>query len=557
LNDLSEKQELEKVVAYHQETKHHPQRGARSLGYMDWATQPDPFRRFEGAELYRLDEIKVTEKPSYDSLYQSKTIEPQPINKQSLAQLFYDSLALSQWKQYLSSRWALRVNPSSGNLHPTEGYLICPAVSGLFKNGGVFHYAPYEHGLERRYPFSASQWPEFTKGLPEDSFLMGLTSIYWRESWKYGERAFRYCQHDIGHAIGAIAMAAAVLGWQVKLLDHLCDQELAILFGTHLQSGIEAEHPECLLVITPTQEPLTYEQSTSYLLPESVLQTLKNTGPSGRANCLSHDHHDWPIIDTVSQATQQKKDSEKNLSLPEDDSMGDSTEWTSNISARQIIRQRRSAVAMDGQTEMSREAFYQLLQRITPTLNLKPFDLLPWTPKVHLGLFVHRVKGLVPGLYFQSRNPTKLAELKSLLKKDFLWNCPDGCPESLGLFLLMEAESKSASKFVSCDQDIAADGAFSLGMIAEFEKPLHDLGPSFYRRLFWETGLIGQILYLEAEALGISATGIGCFYDDVMHEILGMNNLAYQSLYHFTIGARKDDPRIQSEPPYAHRHKNP
>ena len=27
---------------------------ARSLGYMDWANQPDPFRRYEGAPLIRL-----------------------------------------------------------------------------------------------------------------------------------------------------------------------------------------------------------------------------------------------------------------------------------------------------------------------------------------------------------------------------------------------------------------------------------------------------------------------------------------------------------------------
>jgi hypothetical protein len=35
-----------------------------------------------------------------------------------------------------------------------------------------------------------------------------------------------------------------------------------------------------------------------------------------------------------------------------------------------------------------------------------------------------------------------------------------------------------------------------------------------YPRLFWETGVLGQVLYLEAHAVGISATGIGCFFDD-------------------------------------------
>jgi len=63
-------------------------------------------------------------------------------------------------------------------------------------------------------------------------------------------------------------------------------------------------------------------------------------------------------------------------------------------------------------------------------------------------------------------------------------------------------------------QDIASDGCFSLGMVAHFEPTLHSKGAWMYPRLFWETGVLGQVLYLEAHAVGISATGIGCFFDD-------------------------------------------
>jgi hypothetical protein len=45
---------LEVVMQYHQETKHHFSRYARALGYMDWANQPDPFRRYEGSPLIPL-----------------------------------------------------------------------------------------------------------------------------------------------------------------------------------------------------------------------------------------------------------------------------------------------------------------------------------------------------------------------------------------------------------------------------------------------------------------------------------------------------------------------
>ena len=82
-------------------------------------------------------------------------------------------------------------------------------------------------------------------------------------------------------------------------------------------------------------------------------------------------------------------------------------------------------------------------------------------------------------------------------------------------------------------------------MIADFEEPIRRYGAWFYSRLHWEAGLLGQVLYLEAEAAGIRSTGIGCFFDDVMHEVLGLEGPAFQTLYHFTVGGHVDDPRLR------------
>jgi hypothetical protein len=59
------------------------------------------------------------------------------------------------------------------------------------------------------------------------------------------------------------------------------------------------------------------------------------------------------------------------------------------------------------------------------------------------------------------------------------------------------------------------------------------------------------MLYLAAEAAGARGTGIGCFYDDPVHDALGLGGHAFQSLYHFAVGAPLDDPRVTSEPGYA------
>jgi len=123
---------------------------------------------------------------------------------------------------------------------------------------------------------------------------------------------------------------------------------------------------------------------------------------------------------------------------------------------------------------------------------------------------------------------------------------PAGCPDGLPLFLLQAADMQPLAAHLSCGQAIAADGAFSLAMIAEFESLLARAGPWFYRRLLWETGVIGQLLYLEAEAAGLRATGIGCFFDDPVHQVLGLRDTAFQSLYHFAVGGPLADPRLET-----------
>jgi hypothetical protein len=69
-----------------------------------------------------------------------------------------------------------------------------------------------------------------------------------------------------------------------------------------------------------------------------------------------------------------------------------------------------------------------------------------------------------------------------------------------------------------------------------------------------ECGLLGQVLYLEAEAAGLRGTGIGCFFDDAVHDLLGIRDTTWQSLYHFTVGGPLEDARLRTEPPYRHLH---
>ena len=386
---------LQKVFDYHQATKHYPQGYARGPGYLDWATQPNPFRRYEGAPLIPLEKFLPTAEPLYDNAFVPGQISPVPVNLQSISQLFYDSLAISAWKSTGETRWALRVNPSSGNLHPTEGYLVCSPIEGLCDKPMVCHYAPKEHGLEVRAEFELELWEKLCVRFPKVTFFIGLTSIHWREAWKYGQRAYRYCQHDAGHAIGAISVAAAGLGWQARSLDDLSTDELALLTGTFREHDAEPEEPDVLMALGPFEE-----ETNEVGLPEEHVLAFASHDWQGKPNKLSTSHVEWGM-EKIAEAARKPSGSGRYKRFKNPPKQGSSE--IRPVSLRKIISQRRSAVAMDGETQISRDTFYRILEKTLAVPGNIPFSTLPWKPHIHLAIFVHRVDDLPPGLYFLVR----------------------------------------------------------------------------------------------------------------------------------------------------------
>src|SRR5678809_908213 len=152
-------------------------------------------------------------------------------------------------------------------------------------------------------------------------------------------------------------------------------------------------------------------------------------------------------------------------------------------SAAQIIRQRRSALAFDGTTAISQHTFFKMFTRVMLGVEREvraramPWDVLPWRPAIHLAIFVHRVEGLVRGLHLLARDPAQVESLRGAMHPHFDWTSPAGCPDGLPFFLLQKGDARALAAELSCGQDIAGAGAFSLAMIAEFDRSLRRHGP--------------------------------------------------------------------------------
>ena len=247
-------EETKRLFAYHQATKHTYQSVRTNARFLDWHNQPDPFRRYKGAPLITLPAepgfseagtfatmAALAEGPGAGKGSNADYREEVRLDVTWLNRLLLHSIAISAWKKVprTDNRYSLRVNPSSGNLHPSETYLALLGFTGL--EDGLYHYRADRHTLELRSPGAWTQHLAQALLIPwaaESSLIVGLTSIFWREAWKYRDRAYRYCCHDLGHAMMSLLLAARALGVPGGAITHFGNFRLTRALG--LTGGDEA-----------------------------------------------------------------------------------------------------------------------------------------------------------------------------------------------------------------------------------------------------------------------------------------------------------------------------
>ena len=245
------------IIAYHERTKHHPGRYARGPRDLDWATQPNPFRRFPGAPLFRLPLATADPTPPAAALFGALPVAPQRLTWETLG-LFFE-LSSGPFRTKGNPRFQLVFADQSLQRQPPSHRGLCRAARPGMAAGQCGCLSLRIVGSR----FGTTSATITGARLDGTGFWVGLTSITWREAWKYGERAFRYCQHDVGHALATLRFAGAALGWRVHFLPEWNDARLARLLGLDRPDDFadaERETPELLvrvIVNDSSANPLT------------------------------------------------------------------------------------------------------------------------------------------------------------------------------------------------------------------------------------------------------------------------------------------------------------
>jgi SagB-type dehydrogenase family enzyme len=487
---------------YHGITKHSVASLRRAPHVLDWENMPNPFRHYECVPVLDLPaDPPVPETPALEVLNGVSGSGAAADGPTFLSQLLFYSAAISASKRVPSTgyRYALRVNPSSGNLHPTEFHFLTRRLKEW--PDGLYHYRPSAHMAEQRALGDLGM--KWIDGSAPVTFV--LTSIAWREAWKYRDRAYRYCLHDMGHAWQALSIAAHAVGCDTFAVGHFSDDEVAQSCRLH-----EDEWPMLVVHLRgrsiPVREP--YAAETVWY--------------SGQANLLSRESIAYPRIEAIHAATKLSNGRRRHTPAAEPASTGSGEiKLPPPASSRrpygEVARMRRSALNFVG--GMQSMSFAQLSAVLT--VATRPFSAdFAATPFIQLYLYAHRVDGLQPGVYRLWQGRAELEHIKS-------------------------GDQRVQAAGLSLGQDLAGNACVAFSMIGDIERAVRTHGDRGYRYVHFEAGAIGHRLYLAAEALGLGATGIGAFYDDQVHDYLNLAPEQGHVVYHFAIGYPVPDPRLE------------
>jgi SagB-type dehydrogenase family enzyme len=211
---------------FQKDTKYH--RDSLPGGYLDWSTQPSPYKEYPNArkiELYHPDDICPI--PLSDALRKRRSVRSyakKPISREELSFLLWASTGI----QRTEGGHEFRTAPSAGALYPIETYLMINRVDGLEQ--GIYHYNVRRHALEvielgnfsREMALAA-----LDQRICIDAAVVFIwTSVFNRSKWKYKQRGYRYIYLDAGHIAENMALASVGLDLGSCQIGALYDDEV-------------------------------------------------------------------------------------------------------------------------------------------------------------------------------------------------------------------------------------------------------------------------------------------------------------------------------------------
>ena len=470
-------QDVEAARTYHEATK---------LSYINLGTKPPVFKSYPGRPAIPLPtSFPAPELPALDAVAGVDREGEESLELTSLAQLLFFSAGLVRKAVFpRAGEVHFRAAASAGGLYPVEVYVLCEDMPGL--EAGVYHFSPRDFALYQLrkgdYRGELARAAGGDPAISSSPATLICTAIFWRSAWKYRARSYRYCFWDNGTMVANLLAAACAAGLPAQVCAGFVDDSVNRLLGV----SEEDEATLCLISVGGQEDPHAVSPSLDVALPWE--KDVDNP-----ADAIDYpeirDLHRSSVLTTPEEVRawrgilESRPPEEGGLFYP---LQPDGNGGGAQASLADVIRTRGSTRRFDP-IPIPGSQFSAILRRSTGGVQA---DFLGTGGESLLEVYaiVNAVDGLASGSYFY-------------------------CRKRQGMELLAGGDFRAEAGHVCFEQALAADGSAVFFLMADLGRVLGRFGNRGYRAAQLEAGIVGGKIYLCAYSLGLGASGL-TFYDD-------------------------------------------
>lgn len=462
-------------------------------GGLDMGSQPDVFKSYPGLEAVSLPQVMTWPENNLSSLARERTQEQLSagLDLDRLARIVVLTHALTAKARYGGTEFYYRSVASAGALYPFELYLAVRNVSGL--SDGLYHHTVGIHALTRLrsgnvLPAVSDAIRSGTEATPELAFF--LTSIFYRSSWKYRDRAYRYSLLDTGHLAENLSFALKAARLPFQPYYDFDDRKINALLA------VDDTREVCLVLVCVGSE-RTSEGSDAPAIkdPPRSLPEASRVSVREKTYPLIRQVHE-SAYDAARPAEPPSKMIDCLGLKPEPDAkIPASLNWPEVMTYAQAVFKRRSHRNFVP-TRLSADTLWALLDLICSTPFSPPDGQIIAANSIAVGVLAGNVEAMEPGFHMLDLDEKSISSVKA--------------------GAMMEKMAH-----VCLDQGWLANCAVHFVFLADLDSLGRALGPRGYRYAMLTAGRLGQRIYLGATAMRIGCCGIGAFYDNEAASVLG------------------------------------
>ena len=473
---------------------------------LDWEHEPAAYKKYPGKKvLYIPLEVKL-EPSSFFKLVpqQGKQAQNLSLSFEVLGQLLLLTQMLTGRAQHANGEIWFRSIASAGALYPCELYVACPGVAGLA--AGIYHYDVSKPALvliRSGNPMLELGGDNKASGTPMLTILISV--IFFRSSWKYRDRAYRYHLLDSGHLLENLLLALRAFSFAY---------ELNIDFDDHRVNEMLGVDPLCEGCLALVKVPLSNPVNAG------TVESLESAEELPRYSRVATREEMYDAVRIVHQAsTPVMPRQECRVSDWLRYGLFDENSWKSipppPVPVNEVYRypevllhrrSKRNFIIREPMSVASLSSIISLVNDGFESCSLAAKGL-------SCGLLVGNVAEMEPGFYAVKSN---VLSLSLVTAGNFLGHMSHAC----------------------LDQRWLAQAAIHVLLLADLVEIENCAGARGDREVMVAAGCLGQRLYLGATALGLGCCGIGAFYDREAIELIGMPDHA-SLLYLLAVGQVK------------------